>query len=341
MQWLRLVRAGDTITSYASTDGVAWTEIADAEMTGLPSTVEIGLFVTSPFAQKFEQQLGGIGSSIGFSTASATFDRVSVAGASTGGWRGVEVGADPRGGSLSGYRESAETFTLTGAGDIAPGVIDPKFSVERTLAGAFVALITLAVLAVLFVTTEYRRGLIRTTIAASPHRGRILAAKAVVIGFVTFVVGLAAAAIALPLTSSLLKDNGVALAAVPTSTEVRIVVGTAALIAVVAIFALALGTILRRSVGAIGAVIVLTVLPYLLSMASVLPVEAAQWALRLTPAAAFAVQQSVPAYPQVDHAYWPSFGYFPLAPWAGFAVLCAWAATALGVAGYLLGRRDA
>jgi hypothetical protein len=37
----------------------------------------------------------------------------------------------------------------------------------------------------------------------------------------------------------------------------------------------------------------------------------------------------------------PSNGYFPLPPWAGFAVLCAYAAQALGLAAVLLRRRDA
>ena len=39
-------------------------------------------------------------------------------------------------------------------------------------------------------TAEYRRGLIRTTLAASPRRGRMLAAKALVIGAVAFAAGL-------------------------------------------------------------------------------------------------------------------------------------------------------
>jgi hypothetical protein len=34
-------------------------------------------------------------------------------------------------------------------------------------------------------------------------------------------------------------------------------------------------------------------------------------------------------------------GYFPLAPWAGFGVLCLWAALALCLATVLLRRRDA
>jgi hypothetical protein len=42
----------------------------------------------------------------------------------------------------------------------------------------------------------------------------------------------------------------------------------------------------------------------------------------------------------VTNAYLPFFGYYPLSPWAGFAVLCGWAALALGLALILLRRRD-
>ncbi len=339
-RWLRLTRAGNTITGYSSSDGAAWAEVDAVRLDGLASTVHVGLFVTSPFEERFEQFLGGTASGGNPTTATATFDRISVAGASSATWQSLEVGADPRGGSISGVRRSGDSFTVTGTGNIAPVAFGPKFSIERTLAGGFAALIALVVVAALFVTTEYRRGLIRTSLTATPRRIDMLAAKAVVIGGVTFVVGLVAAAVTLPLISALLRDNGLALLAVSTATEVRIVVGTAALLAVVAVLALALGTILRRSVGAIAAVIVLMVLPYLLTVSGVLPVQAAQWVLRLTPAAAFAIQQSIPAYPQVDQAYWPSFGFYPLAPWAGFAVLCGWTAIALVLAGHLLRRRD-
>ncbi len=47
-RWLRLTRAGDVITSYDSADGARWTEVGTARLTGLPPTVQIGLFVTSP-----------------------------------------------------------------------------------------------------------------------------------------------------------------------------------------------------------------------------------------------------------------------------------------------------
>ena len=106
------------------------------------------------------------------------------------------------------------------------------------------------------------------------------------------------------------------------------VVGTAALIAVAAILALAAGAALRRSAGAITAAVVLLVLPLIL--ATVLPQAPAHWLLRLTPAAAFGLQQGNPHYAQVNSACLPYNGCYPLAPWAGFAVLCAWAAARAG-----------
>jgi ABC-type transport system involved in multi-copper enzyme maturation permease subunit len=160
-----------------------------------------------------------------------------------------------------------------------------------------------------------------------------------VIGAVTFVAGLAAAA-AVPLGEGILRHNGNFIAPVPSLTELRVVAGTAALLAA-AVLALAVGTVLRRSAGAVTAVIAAIVLPYILATASVLPAGPSQWLLRLSPAAAFAIQQSTPQYPQVTSSYTPTEGYFPLAPWAGFAVLCAYAALALGLAVFPLRRRDA
>jgi ABC-type transport system involved in multi-copper enzyme maturation permease subunit len=52
-------------------------------------------------------------------------------------------------------------------------------------------------------------------------------------------------------------------------------------------------------------------------------------------------QGVLPAYPQVASTYTPQYGYYPLAPWAGLAVLCAWTAAALALAAFLLRRRDA
>jgi hypothetical protein len=84
-----------------------------------------------------------------------------------------------------------------------------------------------------------------------------------------------------------------------------------------------------------------TVVPYILAVGSLLPTGPAEWLLRITPAAAFAVQQSVPEHAQVDELYVPATGFFPLSPVAGFAVLCGWAAVSLVAAAWSIERRDA
>ena len=53
------------------------------------------------------------------------------------------------------------------------------------------------------------------------------------------------------------------------------------------------------------------------------------------------VQQAVPQFHQLIAIYSLNDGYYPLAPWAGLAVECAWAAAALALAFFLLRRRDA
>jgi ABC-type transport system involved in multi-copper enzyme maturation permease subunit len=352
-RWLRLTRSGDVITGYDSADGTHWTLVGTADLAGLPSTVQVGLFTASPIAGSFTTSFGGGSGNFGSTAATGAFDHVSVSGSNhssswTGGTIGHPAGFGPNGqGSGEGYQQAGGTFTVTGSGDIAPLVTGPGSgsggtgTIEEHLIGTFAGLIAVIVVAVMFITAEYRRGMIRTTLAANPRRGRVLAAKAIVIGLVTFVMGLITAAIAVPVGVHLSHDQGLYVLPVSWLTAVRVVVGTAALLAVGAVLALAVGTILRRSAAAVTAVIVGVVFMYILGVVpGVLPSGAGGWLLRLTPAAGFAIQQSSPAYSQVANAYLPP-DYYPLAPWAGFAVLCGYAALAMGLAVFLLRRRDA
>ena len=341
-RWLRLTRSGDLLTGYASADGTNWTRVGTAHLAGLPATVQAGLFAASPDYTVQTQHLGGGSSTGGPTVATAAFDQVGLQGTQPGGgWSGTELSTQlgPPGPTPGGFRQAGSGFTVSGSGDIAPDT-NIATPIEDTLTGAFGGLIALIVVATMFITAEYRRGLIRITLAASPRRGRVLAAKAIVIGLVTFVAGLAAAAVVVPLGGRILRHNGNFLNPPPLLTELRVVAGTAALLAVAAILALAVGTMLRRSAGAVTVVIAAIVLPYILATASVLPAGPSQWLLRLSPAAGFAIQQSIPHYPQVSTPSVPGRDY-PLAPWAGFAVLCAYAAVAMGVAVLLLRRRDA
>ena len=80
-------------------------------------------------------------------------------------------------------------------------------SLQRALVGTFFGLIPLIVVAAMFITAEYRRGLIRVSLTAAPRRGRLLAAKAVVIGAVGFVAGLVAATLALAVGTPMLRQD--------------------------------------------------------------------------------------------------------------------------------------
>jgi ABC-type transport system involved in multi-copper enzyme maturation permease subunit len=348
-RWLRLTRSGDTVTGYDSADGRRWTEVGAATLAGLSSTVQAGLFATSPAYMDTSQSFGGTNGQVGPSLATGVFDHVSLSGGRPGAaWTGDNVGNQdafgPQSGQLEGFRLAGGRFALTGSGDIAPQVAGgggggPNATIEDHLMGAFAALIVMVVIGAMFITAEYRRGLIRITLAATPRRGRVLAAKAVVIASATFAAGLVAAVIAVVVGVRLSRDQGTYVFPVSWLTWLQVVAGTAALLAVASVLALALGIMLRRSAAAVTAAIVVTVLPFILGVAQVLPVGAAEWVLRVTPAAAFAIQQSVAAYSQVTASYTPPI-YFPLSPWAGFGVLCGYTALALGLAFFLLRRRD-
>jgi hypothetical protein len=373
-RWLRLTRSGDTITGYDSADGSHWTQIGTATLAGLPSTVQAGLFVASPQYVAAAQGFAGNSWAPSDTQAAAVFDRVSLSGGQTGAsWSTTSVGGPsvvygPEGPGSSqggpgspgcprgqvcigkhteppgGLARSGGTFRIRAyGGDIAPyvTVTDP---LGLVLKGTVMGLIAVIALGALFMTAEYRRGLIRTTLAASPRRGRVLAAKAIVIGILTFAAALVGAAVAVPIAERKLHSGGWASSVYPvwsltSGHGLQMVVGTAGLLAVAAILALSAGAVLRRSAGAITAVVVLVIVPLIL--ANILPQGPADWLLRLTPAAAFGVQQGTAQYSQVMHTCMPYNGCFPLAPWTGFAVSCAWAAAGLGLAIYLLRRRDA
>jgi ABC-type transport system involved in multi-copper enzyme maturation permease subunit len=340
-RWLRLTRTGTALTGYDSLDGTQWTRIGTAHLPGLPPAVPAGMFVTSPHHEVFEQHFGGESGDSSGTRATGSVDNVAVQGPWSGTrWTGDDIGS-PGGKGIGGFQATDHGYTISGTGDIAPVAVHTESSLERTLIGTFAGLVVVVVLGVLFITAEYRRGMIRTTLAATPRRGRVLAAKALVIGLVTFAVGLVAEVASVAVAKPILRHNGFTLNPIGTATQARLVLGSAALLAVAAVLAMATGAVLRRGSVAVAAVIVLVVLPYILGTAAVLPTAPAQWLLRVTPAAAFAVQQSSPAYHQVLAAYTPAQGYYPLAPWAGFAVLCGYAAAVFGLAVVLLRRRDA
>jgi len=336
-RWLRLVRDGDTITGYDSADGTHWTPVDTVTLPGLTATVQAGLFTAAP-------------SNGNAATTTGVFQHIGLSWPG-GGWTATNVGGTgPNGvGQPGTFSQSAGVFTMTGgSGDIAPltgsagGV-----SVQRALLGTFFGLIPLIVVAAMFITGEYRRGLIRVSLTAAPRRGRLLAANAIVIAAVGFVVGVVAATLALAVGTPVLARTDIPVWPVSLLTEARMIAGTGALLALAGVLAMAIAIIVRRSAPAITTVIVVIFIPYLLTV-GVGPQGGGPgrgggggWVLQATPVAAMAVQQALPKFYQVTTTYPVIGGYYPLAPWAGLAVECAWAATALALAFFLLRRRDA
>ncbi len=333
-RWLRLTRSGDVVTGYESSDATSWEEVGEVDLGDLPSTVEVGLFVTSPMSMEIERQYGSSSVYEEPTLGEAVFDSVRVDPAEgpplpADAWSDYDASMEPVGG---GSTESDGIFTLTGSGDV--GEVTRPFGddlVQLSLEGATVGVLAAAALGALFMTAEFRRGMIRTTFAASPGRGRVLAAKAIVLGGATFGAGLVASVVAFLVSQRSLRSvprtPGLPELSLADPTVLRAVVGTAVLLALVAVLSLAVATIVRHTAVAIPLVILPLLVPSIVSTG--LPLSVANWLTRLTPAAGFAVQQTIERY---DTA---------IAPLVGLGVLAAYAAGALGVATLLLRRRDA
>jgi len=336
-RWLRLSRAGDVIRCYDSADGHSWRKIGVARLAGLPRAVQIGLFVTSAASPA-----GGTETA---TTATARFDHIVARGAfSRGPWTADAV---PGVGSGDVYptvpadswrQVAAGALTISGSGDIAPlvgDIISAQWAGASIVNGTIVALLVVIVLATVLATSEYRRGLIRATFAASPRRGRVLAAKAIAAGALGFATGTTATAISEVLTRHVLAASGSYLFPQSGPALARVVIGTGLLLGLTAALAVALGMMLRRGTAAVTAGIVLVVLPGILGS------QSGNWLMRLTPAAAFAIQATLPRSSLVASAYTPPNGYFPVSPWAGLGVLAAYTALALCAAAWVLRHRDA
>jgi hypothetical protein len=159
----------------------------------------------------------------------------------------------------------------------------------------------------------------------------VLAAKAIVLGGVTFVVGAGAAAGAYLIGRQALQGAGNthpedAVGSLSDGPVIRAVVGSGLVLALLAVLALALGALLRRTAVTLTVVLAMVLVPFVIG--PFLSLDAEAWLRRLTPAAGFAVQQTRDRF---DNA---------IEPWQGVAVLCAFAAVALALAHWQLRRRD-
>lgn len=193
-------------------------------------------------------------------------------------------------------------------------------------AGIGLGQLTICVLGVLLITTEYSTGVIRASLMAVPKRYPMLAAKLAVFGgimivlselvaFGSFFVGSAILHSRVPVA---LSDTGV----------LRATLGAGFYLTVLGIFALAVGSIVRHTAAGISIAIgVVLVLPIL---AGLLP---SSWGAHIN---AYLPQQAGSLVYKVHQ----SSGQL-LSAWQGFGVLCIWTVLLLAIGTYLLNRRDA
>jgi ABC-2 type transport system permease protein len=186
--------------------------------------------------------------------------------------------------------------------------------------------LVVAVLGVMVVSAEYTTGMIRSTLQAQPRRLTMLTAKVLVFGAVMLVIGeaLSFAAFFLgkawlsPRVSIGLDDPGV----------LRTVIGSGLYLTVLGLFALATGSIIRYTAGAVTAVIGTVLI--VSQLVGLLPGTWGKYIAQYFPTNAGSL------------VYETKLGADALlTQWQGLAVFTGWTVLLLLVAGYLLRRRDA
>ena len=217
---------------------------------------------------------------------------------------------------------AAYTRHLTPASRAA---LDPA---SYSLSGFFLAQLAIGVLGVLVITGEYATGSIRCTLSAAPQRLMVLAAKAGVFTVAAFAAGLASSFAAFFAGQAIFAAKGIQ-AHLSDPGALRPVFGAALYLAVTGLLALGLGALIRRTAGAIAALIALVI--FLPVAAGALP---ASWQDHLNPYLPSVAAQAIIGRTKFTPGHL-------LSPWAGFAVSCGYTLAVLIAAAAALHHRDA
>lgn len=203
------------------------------------------------------------------------------------------------------------------------------------LTGVYLGQAVIAVLGVLVIGGEYGTGMMRVTLAATPRRLTVLAAKALVVTGCAVAAG-AVAALGSVLAGYLVEPgrgltaaNGYVPLALGNGPDLRAAAGTVLYFALIALLALGITTAVRDS--AVGVGLVLGLLYLFPIVTAVLPGAAlARHLDQASPMIAGLYIQATVGVPGL-----------PLTPWQGLGVTAAWAAGALILGGAVLRLRDA
>jgi ABC-2 type transport system permease protein len=223
----------------------------------------------------------------------------------------------------------ASSMSGGAGGGGAPAEQQTQLVLQSSVFGVYFGQLVAGVLGVLVISGEYTTGMIRSTLTAVPKRLPALAAKGVVLFVATFVVGLVANLLAFLVSSVVLAGEGVSASLADPAVFLPLL-GGALYLALVAVFALGVGTMLRSSAGGIAAVLGL-----LLLLPTVLAMIPAEWATDLIPyllsTAGMNMFTSTTAGPSGD----------ALGVWFNLLIVLGWVAASVAGASILLKRRDA
>lgn len=198
-------------------------------------------------------------------------------------------------------------------------------AVSLALTGVSVAGLIFGVLGVLMCAGEYGTGMVRSTFVAVPRRWPVLLAKSAVIGLLALVLSTISVLIAFQISAAALHGKPIALT-LGDSGVLRCLVGAGVYLALFALFGAALGSLLRSTPGAIGALVgFLLLLP---GLAALLPTATQN---RVKPYFPDNAGESIYALHRTSDS---------LSPGAGLLVFAAWVAVLLAAAAYRLKRSD-
>jgi ABC-2 type transport system permease protein len=172
--------------------------------------------------------------------------------------------------------------------------------------GMMIAPVCAVVLGALAVTPEYQSGMVRTSFAAVPRRTEVLAAKALLVAGLLFVVGTGAAFLGYFGGNWFLDREGVGMAL--EGDVLRAMYGSGLYLAGIGLLAVAAGFLLRHTAAVISLLVAL--LFVVGNMANLIPGDVGLWITRLMPGnAGSAISTPVSFNPNLLDA-WPGFGVF-------------------------------
>jgi ABC-2 type transport system permease protein len=201
--------------------------------------------------------------------------------------------------------------------------------ITTSMVGNIWALIVSSVFGVLVMSREYSGGLIRLTLSATPSRGRVLAAKLILVSLITLVFGLLTTVGMFLVGQAVLGAYGMPTTNLGNADAQRMVLGLGAVMPFFPLVGFALAVIFRSTAGAITAVLGFLWLPVIFG--ELLPLWWQEHVLSLLPGAAMDSLTVAHIEPS------PTFSD----PVLGAVIAGAWLVAIVGAAYLTLVRRDA